>query len=164
MIKVRKNVFETNSSSIHSITIEDSTKKKFKYTDIPKNTRIYVDGKEFNIENNNETEWTRLNALVNFVIGYYDDVEDEHKYPITDYINEEEPFFNIIKKIVKDKCNSEIVFKFERDYRYQTDHYIRNSLSILNLREDSTEEEFYDRFKDIIFNPEINFRHQEIED
>ena len=38
MIKVRKNVFETNSSSMHSITIDYNYKEKvFKYDKLPNN-------------------------------------------------------------------------------------------------------------------------------
>ena len=72
MIKVRKNVFETNSSSTHSISIEDSEHRNFEYVDIPKNETIIIDEPDFNKYNNNETEWTKLNALIDFIIGYYD--------------------------------------------------------------------------------------------
>ena len=48
MIKVRKNVFETNSSSTHSITIEDSEHRNFEYVDIPKNKKIIIDDLDFN--------------------------------------------------------------------------------------------------------------------
>ena len=53
MIKVRKNVFETNSSSTHSISIEDSEHRNFEYVDIPKNETIIIDEPDFNKYNNN---------------------------------------------------------------------------------------------------------------
>ena len=90
MIKVRKNVFETNSSSTHSITIEDSEHRNFEYVDIPKNKKIIIDDLDFNKYNNNETEWTKLNALIDFVIGYYDSKhKDYDDYTIADYVDTE---------------------------------------------------------------------------
>lgn len=49
MLKVRKNVFETNSSSTHSISIERYFKNDFKYINIPKNKNIYINKPEFKI-------------------------------------------------------------------------------------------------------------------
>ncbi len=81
MIKVRKNVFETNSSSTHSITIEDydePRKKTFQYTKIPHHIDIYIDDTEFNEDGNNLTEWQKLNALIDFIVGFYSD-DDQQK-------------------------------------------------------------------------------------
>ena len=92
MIKVRKNVFETNSSSTHSITIEDSEHRNF---------------------------------------------ENER--------------------------NSTLILNFSGDYFYKTDKYNRNSLSTLGLHKSFSEENIYNRLKQIIFDDRINFRHQHIE-
>lgn len=64
---------------------------------------------------------------------------------------------------IKDECNSEITFGFYGRYRYQTDAYEKNSLMILFLDDDSTEENIYDRFKEIIFDPTMSFSHEENE-
>lgn len=164
MIKVRKNVFETNSSSTHSISIEYSEHRDFEYIDIPRNETIIIDEPDFYRYNNNETEWTKLNALIDFVIGYYDRKDkDEYAYPITCDIDTEKPLFDIIKKIIKNERNSKIIFNFTDNYSYKADKYNGNSLSILELCEYSSEEDIYIRFKQIIFDDRINFRHQHIE-
>lgn len=165
MIKVRKNVFETNSSSTHSISIERCFKNDFKYINIPKNKNIYIDKPEFNIDGDNITEWTKLNALIDFVIGYYNetDIFKEEDYNIVRKVDTEKPIFNIIKKIIKDECNSELTIPFYNRYVYRTDNCEKNSLSILGLNDESTEQEIYDCFKDIIFNQDINFSHRENE-
>lgn len=41
MLKIRSNVFETNSSSTHSISI-NSIGNDFQYNEIPKNTDILI--------------------------------------------------------------------------------------------------------------------------
>lgn len=153
MIKVRKNVFETNSSSTHSITIEDSEHRNFEYVDIPKNTKIIIDDLDFNKYNNNETEWTKLNALIDFVIGFYGD----------DDVDTNKPLFEIIKKVIKDKCDSNLELNLPEYYEYIFDDYDENSLRLLGLSDDSTEDEMYNRFKEIIFNPKINFKHKDNE-
>jgi hypothetical protein len=165
MIKVRKNVFETNSSSTHSISIDRLSNNGFKYKDIPKNKDIYIDETEFDKCGINITEWTKLNALIDFVIGYYNetDIFKEYNDNVTRKVDTEKPLFNIIKKLIKDECNSEITFGFYGRYRYQTDAYEKNSFMILFLDDDSTEENIYDRFKEIIFDPTMSFSHGENE-
>lgn len=165
MIKVRKNVFETNSSSTHSISIERCFKNDFKYINIPKNKNIYINKPEFNMDGDNITEWTKLNALIDFIIGYYNetDIFKEENYNFVREVDTEKPIFNIIKKIIKDECNSELTIPFYNRYFYRTDNCGKNSLYILGLNDESTEQEIYDCFKDIIFNQDINFSHRENE-
>lgn len=165
MIKVRRNVFETNSSSTHSISIERISNNNFKYINIPKNKNIYINKPEFNMDGDNITEWTKLNALIDFIIGYYNetDIFKEENYNFVRKVDTEKPIFNIIKKIIKDECNSELTIPFYDRYFYRTDNCGKNSLYILGLNDESTEQEIYDCFKDIIFNPDINFSHRENE-
>ena len=102
--------------------------------------------------------------MIDFVIGYYDSKhKDYDDYPIADYVDTEKPLFDIIRKLIKNERNSEIILNFPNGYIYKSDKYIRNSLSILGLFEDSLEKDIYNRFKKIIFDSGINFRHQHIE-
>lgn len=156
MIKVRKNVFETNSSSTHSITIEDycePRKKTFQYTKIPHHIDIYIDDTEFNENGNNLTEWQKLNALIDFIVGFYSD----------DDVDTNKPLFEIIKKVIKDKCDSNLDIDPFYDHFAIYDDTCGNILEILHLNKNSTEDEIYNRFKEIIFNPKINFKHKENE-
>jgi len=150
MIKVRRNCFETNSSSTHSISIEDSEHRNFEYVDIPKNETIIIDKPDFYRYNNNETEWTKLNALIDFIAGYYGD----------DDLDTNKPLFEIVKNVIKDKCDSNLELNLPKYYEYILDDYNGNSLELFGLDDDSTEDEVYDYFKNIIFNPKINFKHQ----
>ena len=76
MIKIRSNVFETNSSSTHSISIDYNYKEKvFKYDKLPNNETIVISNDDVNFQfhsnGNNTTEWTKLNAIVNYILGHY---------------------------------------------------------------------------------------------
>lgn len=156
MIKIRRNVFETNSSSTHSITLEEYYEphnRTFQYTKIPHHTNIDIDDTEFNEDGNNLTEWQKLNALIDFIAGYYSD----------DDLDTNKPLFQIIKNIIKDKCDSNLELNLPEYYNYIFDDYEENSLEILGLNEDSTEDEIYNKFTDIIFNQKINFKHKENE-
>ena len=103
MIKVRKNVFETNSSSTHSISIERCFKNDFKYINIPKNKNIYINKPEFNMDGDNITEWTKLNALIDFIIGYYNetDIFKEENYNFVRKVDTENQFLILLKKSLK---------------------------------------------------------------
>ena len=156
MIKIRRNVFETNSSSTHSITIEEYNeprKKTFQYTKIPHHIDIDIDDTEFNEDGDNLTEWQKLNALIDFIAGYYGD-ED---------LDTNQPLFEIVKNVIKDKCDSNIELNLPKYYDYIFDDYEENSLGLLGLSDDSTEDEIYNKFKDIIFNQKINFKHKDSE-
>ena len=160
MIKIRHNVFETNSSSTHSITIEDDYddyERTFQYVKIPHNTDIYIDEPEYNADGNNLTEWQKLNALIDFIIGYYDPNNSDYD------VDTEKPLFSIIKNVIKDKCHSNLNINLLNDHYSIYDDTYGNTLELLDLNEDSTEEEIYNRFKEIIFNPKINFKHKENE-
>lgn len=156
MIKIRRNVFETNSSSTHSITIEEYNeprKKTFQYTKIPHHIDIYIDDTEFNEDGDNLTEWQKLNALIDFIAGYYSD----------ENLDTNKPLFQITKKVIKDKCDSNLELNLPEYYDCIFDDYNENSLELLGLDEDSIEDEIYNKFKDIIFNPKINFKHKDSE-
>ena len=160
MIKIRHNVFETNSSSTHSITIEDDYddyERTFQYVKIPHNTDIYIDEPEYNADGNNLTEWQKLNALIDFIIGYYDPNDSDYD------VDTEKPLFSIIKNVIKDKRNSNLNINLLNDHFAIYDDTCGNILEILHLNKDSTEEEIYNRFKEIIFNPKINFKHKDNE-
>lgn len=156
MIKIRRNCFETNSSSTHSITIEEYYEphnRTFQYTKIPHHIDITIDDTEFNEDGNNLTEWQKLNALIDFIVGFYSD----------DNVDTNKPLFQIIKNIIKDKCDSNLELNLPEYYDYIFDDYNENSLDLLGLDEDSTEDEIYNRFTDIIFDRKINLKHKDNE-
>lgn len=115
MIKIRSNVFETNSSSTHSISINyNYEEKSFKYDKIPNDETIVITNDDVNFQfrssGNNTTEWTKLNAIINYILGYYWALG---YFYFRKVLETENNHFTILKKIIKDKCNSTLDYNID---------------------------------------------------
>lgn len=165
MIKVRKNVFETNSSSMHSISIDYNYKEKvFKYNKIPKNETIVITNDDvnfqFNSNGNNKTEWTKLNAIVNYILGYYWALGYFYFRKI---LQTENNHFTILEKIIKDNCNSTLDYNIDDLLNIEsiTDSNYGHSLVIFGLDENSTEKEIYNVLKQLIFDKNVAVKYED---
>lgn len=153
MLKIRSNVFETNSSSTHSISI-NSIGNDFQYNDIPRNTDILIIDFTKNFEKGgyNFTEWTKLNFLINLICEVKENARDDENDYIIDYSIK---LLNILKSIIKKLCNSKLIFdenylfKSNFLYFYDCEEYL---WTILGLDEESSDDEIEEKLKDVIFN------------
>lgn len=164
MIKVRSNVFETNSSSTHSISIDYNYKEKvFKYDKLPNNETIVIANDDvnfqFNSNGNNKTEWTKLNAIVNYILGYYWALGYFYFCKI---LQTENNYFTILEKIIKDNCNSTLDYNIDDllDIESITDSDYGHSLVIFGLCEKSTEKEIYNCLKQLIFDENVAIKYE----
>lgn len=165
MIKVRKNVFETNSSSMHSITIDYNYKEKvFKYDKLPNNETIVIANDDvnfqFNSNGNNKTEWTKLNAIVNYILGYYWALG---YFYFREILQKENNHFTILEKIIKDKCNSILSYNIGDllEIESMNDSTYGHSLVIFGLDENSTEKEIYNCLKQLIFDENVAIKYED---
>ena len=165
MIKVRKNVFETNSSSTHSITIDYNYKEKvFKYDKLPNNETIVIANDDvnfqFNSNGNNKTEWTKLNAIVNYILGYYWALG---YFYFREILQKENNHFTILEKIIKDKCNSILSYNIGDllEIESMNDSTYGHSLVIFGLDENSTEKEIYNCLKQLIFDENVAINYED---
>lgn len=165
MIKVRKNVFETNSSSMHSITIDYNYKEKvFKYDKLPNNETIVIANDDvnfqFNSNGNNKTEWTKLNAIVNYILGYYWALG---YFYFREILRIENNYFTILEKIIKDKCNSIVNYNLDDllEIESMNDSTYGHSLIIFGLDENSTEKEIYNCLKQLIFDENVAINYED---
>lgn len=165
MIKVRKNVFETNSSSMHSITIDYNYKEKvFKYYKLPNNETIVIANDDvnfqFNSNGNNKTEWTKLNAIVNYILGYYWALG---YFYFREILQKENNHFTILDKIIKDKCNSILSYNIGDllEIESMNDSTYGHSLVIFGLDENSTEKEIYNCLKQLIFDENVAINYED---
>ena len=158
MIKIRKNVFETNSSSVHSICLcnlgKNATKK------IPSNETINID-EDFSIDGDgfNISEWQKLCCIID-MIRYYKNGEEED----SDVSNK---LFEVLKKLIKEEKNSNLVINNDADYEYcdESDDYGSEYgiFDMLNINEDDDEETILNAFKNVIFDPNTVVYHKENE-
>ena len=165
MIKIRRSVFETNSSSTHSISIDYNYKEKVsKYNKIPKNETIVISNDDVNFQfhsnGNNKTEWTKLNAIINYILGYYWSLR---YFYFREILQKENNYFTILEKIIKDKCNSVVNYNLYDllDIESITDSNYGHSLVIFGLCEKSTEEEIYNCLKQLIFDENIAINYED---
>lgn len=156
MIKIRSNVFETNSSSTHSVCLETGYDKKFTYKNIPENTIVTIPSRYYEqFEDNgvNETEWKKLNLLIDLIL----DVKIKHsseKHLCEKYI-----------KILEDVINTEkkSTIKFDFDYKKRSPFYSISGddiFSLLDFRPNDDAESIYDIFKNFVFNKDVTMRYQ----
>lgn len=165
MIKIRSNVFETNSSSTHSISINyNYEEKNFKYDKIPNNETIVITNYDvnfqFNSNGNNTTEWTKLNAIMNYISGYYWRLG---YFYFNEVLRIKNNYFSILEKIIKDECNSILNYCIGnlREIESIDDNYYVNSPEIFNLYEDSTNDEIYSRFEKLIFDENVAINYED---
>lgn len=165
MIKIRSNVFETNSSSTHSISIDYNYKEKvFKHDKIPNNETIIIANDDVNFQfhsnGNNTTEWTKLNAIVNYILGHCWALGYFYFCKI---LQTENNYFTILEKIIKDKCNSVVNYNLYDllDIESITDSNYGHSLVIFGLCEKSTEKEIYNCLKQLIFDENVAIKYED---
>lgn len=150
MFNKRSSIFETNSSSSHSISIKTINPIVNK---IPLNATIYVDGSC--TTQYNTTEISKLNEIVGLVTSFVDNCED--KIDSFEVMIKHVPQFQWIIDVVKKHTGSTIVYKkCYEDYPWlveTSDDEVPVSLILAcNLYD---EIEFKKRIEEIIFNPEI---------
>ena len=162
MIKIRSNVFETNSSSTHSLCIETDYKKRFMYQDLPENATITVHSNylnQFEDDGMNDTEWQKLNILIDLILGIKIKYNSE-KHLCEDYIE-------ILKKVVKDERNLTLNFDFDVKKRspYYSDFADDNDIfSLFYFKPNDDVESIYNIFKNFLFNENVTMRYREIMD
>lgn len=165
MIKIRSNVFETNSSSTHSISIDYNYKEKvFKYDKLPNNETIVIANDDvnfqFNSNGNNTTEWTKLNAIMNYISGYYWRLG---YFYFNEVFRIKNNYFSILEKIIKDECNSILSYNIGDLLNIEsiTDSNYGHSLVIFGLYENSTEKEIYNVLKQLIFDKNVAINYED---
>jgi hypothetical protein len=152
MIKIRRCVFETNSSSTHSISIYKWTPTEEK--PVPINSTIAIDG-----EISSQTEIKDELGKLNYIVAILASIA-EHR---SDYNEDEMSFDELIKtnrfvwlkEVIKNKCNTDIVYKPTGKYfpYFETTYDENRGIEEILGCDIDNEEEFKARVAEIIFEP-----------
>lgn len=104
MIKTRNSVFETNSSSTHSVSIEDITDKDMLDTMLPnEDGNIVLEGGEFGWEEESYNDaWTKANYLAVYSCLYSGDLDETFKENLKNVIKDQTKCKNVIFEITDD--------------------------------------------------------------
>lgn len=173
--QIRFGVFETNSSSTHSLTIFE--RGKFEFNDIPRNTEVIIDDKFDIVTDQIFDQMGKLNFVVTMLASIcenrYDDDEME-KLEFNDFINLN--WFKWLKEVVKEQSNTELIYQrpvyyyggaYKRFPYYETTYDEDETVEYIFTKGDSSilddEEKFKERVKYIIYNPEVIIEDKENE-
>ena len=166
-MQIRQNIFETNSSSTHSISIKKDPDCYI--INIPKDSKIKINGITSFQNCCYFDEMGKLNAIAAMLENVYyhehpdEKIEDPDFYKLVSC-----DYFKWLVDIIKAESNSEIEFSIPRDeynlVRYGPPYfgemYDDNSSikDILTENDDeilTNEKKFKERIKNIIYDPEI---------
>lgn len=114
MIKIRSNIFETNSSSTHSLSIYHKEENKFTGGLIPQNSIIPIKYCYSLCDCEIRSPMEKLMELIQYIGNYYSDCKiyyDNNKY----LYGEEVLFFVLLKNLIANEYNSELIYELD-DY------------------------------------------------
>lgn len=160
--QIRCRVFETNSSSTHSVSIYN---RKTEAKEIPKDSRIVISTKQ--AEGTLYSELDKLNHVVTLLASI---VEHKHDYGELEIKSFEEmislSWFKWLAEAVKEESNTEIVYEQPTywngkektivpyyDTTFDDDENIEDIFTDYNKTILLDEVKFKERVKDIIYNP-----------
>lgn len=172
--QIRIGVFETNSSSTHSVSIYNRSKLIF--ADIPKDSEVIIDGTHSTTTDIFD-ELGKLNFIVTMLASIIErkcDYDELEVKSFEEMINLN--WFKWLAEVVKEESNTEVVYKCPKNYRgedkssvpyYNTTWDEDNSIEDIftNDNSDVMEDEtrFKKRVKNIIYNPEVIIEDKENE-
>ena len=172
--QIRRGVFETNSSSTHSVSIYNRSKLMF--SDIPKDSKVIIDGSH-STPTDIFDELGKLNFVVTMLASIvkikcdYDELE----------VNSFEEMVNLnwfkwLAEVVKEESNTEVIYNCPKnckgedksyvpyyDTTWDEDDSIENIFTNNNSDVMENETRFKTRVKDIIYNSEVVIEDKENE-
>lgn len=172
--KIRRSVFETNSSSTHSVSI--CHRGKLVHADIPKESVVVIDGK-YATGTDIFDELGKLNFVVTILASIVErqcDYDELNIKSFDEMINLN--WFKWLAEVIMEDSNTELVYKHPLDWQgkectwvpyYDTtydEHYsIEDIFTDDNDSVLTDKDLFKARVRDIIYNPEIIIEDKENE-
>lgn len=172
--QIRVGVFESNSSSTHSVSIYNSSKRVF--SDIPRDSEIILDDSHI-YGTDIFDELGKLNYVVTMLASIVEiNCEDDEMDMIESFdemVNLN--WFRWLAEVVKEESNTEVVYKCPVRYSgknnpfpyysttYDEDDSIESIFTGYKLDIMYDETQFKERVKDIIYNPSVIIEDKENE-
>lgn len=154
--QIRRGVFETNSSSTHSISIYRY--KKPQPCDIPHNSSLEVKGfqDDFSGFRKIRDQVGKLNYIASMLASILD-CSEELEYGASFDIVIANKRFVWLKELIKEKCNTDIIYKCGVTYFPYFEPVYDENLDIEDIFDCdiNNEEDLKRRMEEIIFDPDI---------
>lgn len=172
--QIRRGVFETNSSSTHSVSI--FTRKTKQYSDIPKNSVIIIDG-SYEYGTDIIDEVGKLNFVVTMLATIMEDKVDYCRWEKKSFDEMVDwGWFKWLAETIKEESNTNLIYEhpsygmeiYKSSFPYYDttyDEYISIETIFTNGDPDilNDKEKFKERVKEIIYNKEIIIEDKENE-
>ena len=142
MIKIRKGVFETNSSSMHSVAIVGANKMLVNRLYENENEKIVVNPREYGWNGNNLTSPIEKLSYITTMIQYKNIDSD----------TENSIYFEWLSEMVKDYTGLELIYQKQNDEYYPNGYIDHQSVDTLDSFWSDNEDEFKTNMKDLVFN------------
>lgn len=173
--QIRRGVFETNSSSTHSVSIYN--RGKLQYSDIPRDSKVVLND-TYSYGTDIFDELGKLNYIVTMLASIcerrmdYDELEIEKSFEAMIGLD----WFKWLAEVVKEESNTEVIFECPT-YRngdkktyfpyYDTTYDEDDSIDDIMTGNDdeilTNREKYKERVRDIIYNREIVIEDKENE-
>ena len=172
--QIRRSVYETNSSSTHSVSIYNNKDRKFE--DIPKNSKVVLDD-SYTYGTDIFDELGKLNYIVTMLAS----IAEEKVYDDELEINSFESMINIswfvwLAEVIKEESNTEVIYKnptyrdgekFKAFPYYDTTSDENNTIESIFCAGDldtlNNEWKFKNMVKHIIYDPSVIIEDKENE-
>ena len=157
MIKIRSNIFETNSSSTHSLSIYHEENNEFTDDLIPRNSIILIDNCD-NLYDEIKSPMSKLKALIEYIGNYYNEYQycnNRNKY----LYSEEVLFFVLLKELVFNEYHSELIYKLNDYSSYYDNDETDYDFSEFGIVDKNDYKDIYSKFLKFLQDDTIVLKH-----
>lgn len=157
MIKIRSNIFETNSSSTHSLSIYHEENNEFTDNLIPKNSIIKINNCD-NPYDEIKSPMDKLKALIEYISNYYNEYQycnNRKRY----LYGKEVLFFVLLKNLIANEYNSELLYESDDYSSYYDNDETDYDFSEFGIVDKNDYDDIYNKFKKFLEDDTIVLKH-----
>lgn len=157
MIKIRSNIFETNSSSTHSLSIYHEENNESTDDLIPRNSIILIDNC-YNLYDEIKSPMSKLKALIEYIGNYYNEYQycnNRNRY----LYGEEVLFFVLLKELVFNEYHSELIYKLDDYSSYYDNDETDYDFSEFGIVDKNDYKDIYSKFLKFLQDDTVVLKH-----
>lgn len=158
MIKIRSNIFETNSSSTHSLSIYHEENNEFIEDLIPKNSIIKINDCYSIYKGELRSQMDKLEGLIEYIANYYNEYEycnNRNRY----LYGEEVLFFVLLKNLILNEYHSELIYELDDYSNYYDNDETDYDFSEFGIVDKNDYDDIYNKFLKFLQDDSIVLKH-----
>lgn len=158
MIKIRSNIFETNSSSTHSLSIYHEENNNDEENVIPKNSTIIIGDCDNPYNDEIKSPMDKLKALIEYIGNYYNEYQycnNRKRY----LYGKEVLFFVLLKNLIANEYNSELLYELDDYSSYYDNDETDYDFSEFGIVDKNDYDDIYNKFLKFLQDDTIVLKH-----